>query len=165
MSKNAANSQSSLVIGYGNEWRGDDGLGPAVAREVERLGLPGVRVLTTHQLLPELAEELSHFERVVFIDARIDDSTAPVTVERLSAVGGPLPITHHCHPQFLLGMTAAAFEHAPLAWLVSVQGEQFDLGETLSVVAMGRLADGVRLVAELLNPPEQTSVGKVTGGY
>ena len=39
----------SLVIGYGNPWRGDDGIGPAVAGLIEDLNLPNVRVLAVHQ--------------------------------------------------------------------------------------------------------------------
>jgi len=34
-----------LVIGLGNEFRSDDGCGPAVARRIDRLRLPGVRVV------------------------------------------------------------------------------------------------------------------------
>ena len=46
-----------LVIGYGNELRGDDGVGPRVARELSpRLGVSfGVSAIDVHQLMPELA--------------------------------------------------------------------------------------------------------------
>ncbi len=46
-----------LVLGYGNELRGDDGLGPLVARTVADANIPGVRVLTARQLLPEFAAD------------------------------------------------------------------------------------------------------------
>jgi len=39
------NSAAYVVIGLGNEFRGDDGCGPAVARRIDRLRLPGVRVV------------------------------------------------------------------------------------------------------------------------
>ena len=37
---------SALVVGIGNPFRGDDGVGPLVASRVARLGLPGVQVVT-----------------------------------------------------------------------------------------------------------------------
>lgn len=49
--------------------RGDDGVGPAVAEGVERLGLPGVRVEVCHQLTPEWACRVSEAAGVVFVDA------------------------------------------------------------------------------------------------
>ena len=37
---------SVVVIGIGNDYRGDDGIGPAVAHAIGGQHLPGVRVLT-----------------------------------------------------------------------------------------------------------------------
>jgi len=44
-----------LLIGYGNELRGDDAIGPLVARALAELRLPGTQVLALTQLTPELA--------------------------------------------------------------------------------------------------------------
>ena len=60
-----------LVIGYGNELRGDDGVGPRVARAVSDWRLPGVTALAVHQLAPELAEPLSLSDAAVFVDAAV----------------------------------------------------------------------------------------------
>jgi len=40
-----SDSAAYLVIGLGNEFRGDDGCGPAVARRIKQLSLPGVQVV------------------------------------------------------------------------------------------------------------------------
>ena len=48
-----------LVVGYGNSLRGDDGIGWHAARLLtDDPRLTGARVLTHHQLAPELAEAL-----------------------------------------------------------------------------------------------------------
>src|SRR5262249_51109422 len=60
-----------LVIGYGNELRGDDGVGPAAARAVAAWAEPCVQAIATHQLTPELADAIAGAEEVVFVDARI----------------------------------------------------------------------------------------------
>jgi hydrogenase maturation protease len=60
-----------LIIGYGNPLKSDDGLGWHAAQELSReLTPPGVKVIRAHQLTPELAEEASTAELVLFIDAR-----------------------------------------------------------------------------------------------
>ena len=61
-----------LVVGYGNELRCDDGVGPKVAAALQEMKLPGVRTITCHQLTPELAEPVSQARRVVFVDAAVD---------------------------------------------------------------------------------------------
>ena len=49
-----------LVIGYGNELRGDDGAGIMVARRIAENPPPGVRSIVARQLTPELADELAY---------------------------------------------------------------------------------------------------------
>src|SRR5947208_15429626 len=69
-------SVSILVVGYGNELRGDDAAGPRIAREVAAWGLPQVRTLAAHQLTPELAAELAHADAAIFVDAYLTDAAA-----------------------------------------------------------------------------------------
>ena len=63
----------SLVIGYGNTLRGDDGVGQKVAEVIASLGLSGIRALSCHQLTPELADPISEVRMVVFVDATVDN--------------------------------------------------------------------------------------------
>src|ERR1043165_3956952 len=58
-----------LVIGYGNELRGDDAAGPEVARSIAELQLPGVEVLVRPILTPELADNVAQAATVIFVDA------------------------------------------------------------------------------------------------
>jgi hydrogenase maturation protease len=57
-----------LIVGYGNPLRGDDGLGWHAA-EALRAALPEAEILAVHQLTPELAEDASRAELVIFLDA------------------------------------------------------------------------------------------------
>src|SRR5262245_30725916 len=58
---------SVVVVGYGNELRGDDAVGPRVAQAVAAWDLPGVCGLAIHQLTPELAEILAAAARAIFV--------------------------------------------------------------------------------------------------
>jgi hydrogenase maturation protease len=138
-----------LVIGYGNELRRDDGLGPWVARKLTALDLPQVRVRTVHQLVPELAAELAAARLAVFIDARVGPCRERVILTRLRPSGLPETVTHRVDPEALLAL-ASLFGRAPSAILVAVVGQDFGLGEGLSDFAAASARRALRLVQELV---------------
>jgi len=125
---------SLLVIGYGNELRGDDAVGPAVAVALEELKLEGVRVLVRHQLTPELAERVSQADAVVFADA-VMNGDRTVRVRELTPADASGILTHACDPRSLLGLAGSLFEHCPRAWSITVPIETTTFGEPLSPAA------------------------------
>jgi hydrogenase maturation protease len=122
----------NLVIGYGNPLRRDDGAGPEVARRIEALGLPGVEVIEAHQLLPEYAEPLSRAERAVFIDATVEETATSVEVRPIHPRADASLAAHASDPEALLAVALLIFDHAPDAWLVTIPGIDFSLGESLT---------------------------------
>ena len=53
-------TRNTLIIGYGNPLRGDDGVGQAVARAFEaEAAIEGAEVVSCRQLTPELAESFA----------------------------------------------------------------------------------------------------------
>ena len=60
-----------LIIGYGSPLRGDDNVGCHVAQMLEYhyRDDPEVRVIGSHQLTPEMAEDVAASEFVLFLDA------------------------------------------------------------------------------------------------
>jgi len=116
-----------MVIGIGNELRGDDGVGPRVVGQLPER--PGHESLVVHQLAPELAERIQCADRVLFVDARLEGDGV-----RLSKVA-PSPhrgLGHSCTPSALMEWTKQACGNTPEAWLLSIPGRSFDLGEGLS---------------------------------
>ncbi|HEX8201510.1 MAG TPA: hypothetical protein VF590_13580 [Isosphaeraceae bacterium] len=104
--------RSTLVIGYGNALRSDDGVGPRVAAAVAGWGRPGVEEWAVHQFTPELAEPLAAVELAIFIDAR-----------------------HAGDPRALLALVQAVSGRHPRAWWVTVPAPELGLGETRSGTA------------------------------
>lgn len=132
-----------LVVGYGSELRRDDAVGRRVAEAVDRLGLAGVTVVTSTQLVPELVEPIAAAGRVVFVDASID--VAEATVRPLAASTG-VDGSHHATPAELLGLVDAIGLPCPPAFLVEVPASDLSLGEGLSehtATAVGRAVDEV----------------------
>jgi hydrogenase maturation protease len=58
----------ALLVGVGNPWRRDDGIGPAVAGRVAALGIPDLDVVVEAEPLA-LLEHLPRCDTVVVVDA------------------------------------------------------------------------------------------------
>lgn len=140
----------SLVIGYGNELRSDDGVGPSTARAVGKLPVEGVQVLEAHQLTPELAEPIAKADRVIFIDATLAGSPGEVTVQPLAPADLTGPMGHLSRPDQLLALAKAVFGHAPTAWLVTITVQSLELGEKLTLPAQRGAEAAVDAIRRLL---------------
>ena len=123
-----------LVIGYGNTLRSDDGVGPAVADEIEKLGLADIASVSCPQLTPELAEPISFARRVIFVDAALDGSQ-DVQLRSLAPADSSQIMAHAADPQTMLALARDVFGHAPEAWLIAIPVENIELGEELSPLA------------------------------
>ena len=125
-------AEGLLIIGFGNRLRGDDDLGPRVARELRMRGLPAVEA---HQLTPELAETVSRVELAVFIDsdAHLKPGEIRITPVREKAKS---VLEHHASPGGLLRLAREAYGCAPAALLIAIGGESYELGEHLSGPAL-----------------------------
>jgi hydrogenase maturation protease len=142
-----------LVIGYGNELRGDDGAGPRVARAVAGWGLPGVRSLAVHQLAPELAEEMARAERVAFVDAAAG-AEGVVCWRRLRAATGPARLGHASDPAWLLGLARLLYGRSPEAWLATAPARDLGYGAGLSPEAARGVEAVLGRIAALARHPQ-----------
>jgi len=151
-----------LVIGYGNELRGDDGLGPLVARAVAAADIPGVCVLTARQLLPEFAADLAQARRVVFVDAAEGRQKSGVEVQPLAVENATEWCTHHADPRTLLALTRAIYGQAPEAWWLTASGWNFDLGEGLSGMAEENVRQALACLKKLIQTKRRRDPRSVT---
>jgi hydrogenase maturation protease len=149
-----------LVIGYGNELRGDDGLGPLVAKSVAAANLSGVRVLTALQLLPELAADLAEARLVVFVDASVESSEIGVAMRSLVAEDTVDLRTHRAHPGTLLALTQEVYERTPEAWWLTAPGWNFEFGEGLSGVAMENARQALACLKRFIRAKTQSRLAR-----
>ena len=123
-----------LIIGYGNPLRGDDGVGWHAARRLAKL-LPGpdVRIETSHQLTPEMADQIGQATLVIFVDAACDNEAGEIKSRRVIPERSPFErFSHHLTPEVLLGLAHKLNGGGPEAVLWSVGAASFEYGETLS---------------------------------
>lgn len=86
-----------VVIGLGNGYRRDDGVGPVIAAAVDERALPGVRVVNQIADSLSLLEAWSGAALAVLVDAAISSRSAPGRVRlcALSEVTGPRVLSSH----------------------------------------------------------------------
>ena len=139
---------ATLIIGYGNPDRQDDGVAwHILTRLAQEFGRPIPSVdegffpngenpdlLFTLQLIPELAETISAYQRVCFVDAHTGNVPEDVNVVEVKPEYQRSPFTHHMTANTCLSLVQTIYGHAayPQAILVSVRGYEFGFSHELS---------------------------------
>lgn len=143
-----------LVFTWGNPSRGDDALGPALYERLQEMRsagrLPGVDLLTDFQLQIEHALDLRERECVVFVDASVD-AAAPFDFRPLQAERDVSFTTHAMSPGAILAVFARVEQQSPPpAFLLSIRGYEFELGQPLSAAARHHLDAACEFMLQLL---------------
>ncbi len=129
----------TLLIGYGNPGRGDDGLGPAFARRVAALNLPGLDVEIDYQLTVDHALMIAGVARVVFADAALD-AAAPFYFRPVDATAGGSLGSHSVSPDDAVALSRLLFGAAPAGFVLGLRGAAFgEMAEGLSEEAQHSL--------------------------
>ncbi|OGO04551.1 MAG: hypothetical protein A2Y73_04935 [Chloroflexi bacterium RBG_13_56_8] len=122
----------TLVVGYGNISRRDDGVGHYVAERIQDQGVESIHTMVLQQLGPELAETISDYDLVVFVDVYLDKNAEGLQVISVESLYRPSAITHSLSPSSLLALTQALYHRQPRAIIVAIPGYDFDFGMELS---------------------------------
>ena len=161
-----------LILGVGNPGRGDDGLGPRLLerlRETEGGGprvsagesppaarppgnagnAPAVDAEFRYQLNVEDALAIKGYDLVVFVDAR-ETGDAPVEWEEIVPSKSISFSTHEMAPASVLALCEELFDKTPRAYVLSIRGYEWDMGEKLSEGAEKNLARAVETLRDFL---------------
>lgn len=160
----------TLILGYGNTDRQDDGVAWHVLQELSaRLGMPvataaedlppgkagedPVGLLFQLQLTPELVEAFTNYDHIVFIDAQVGatgESPSPVHVEEVSQQYQSSPLTHHLTPQACMALLGGVYQHPAHGTLISITGSQFGFGQELSPQATQAVMQAAGVVTNII---------------
>jgi hydrogenase maturation protease len=151
-----------LVLGYGNPLRSDDGVGwHAAERLADTLSATNAEIRTFAQLTPELALPISEAGLVIFIDASREGEPGELICTEVIPQLMPVRFSHELSPEAVLALSKYMYGVSPPAFLVSVSGQCFNLGEELSPLIAAQLPRLVNLVSQLaesgLSPAESLS--------
>ena len=153
----------TLIIGFGNIYRRDDGVGFVVINALrEQLGRPPLDVeddgfddrghaidtLLLHQLVPDLADVVATYDLVIFVDAHVGLIPNLIREEEVLACYESAIVPHQLHPSTVLALAHELYEGQPRGVLLSIRGYDFDFGEGLSAQTAAHVPEAVaRLLA------------------
>lgn len=138
---------TALVIALGQTLRRDDGAAAALLGTVP---LPAAcRLLVLPQLLPELADDLARADRVLFVDAALDQ--AEPLLESVAAAAGPRAFTHAATPGGLLELCRRLHGTQPVAYALRLPAFDLGFGEGLSEALQAQLPKARALLVQWLH--------------
>jgi hydrogenase maturation protease len=158
-------TQRVVVLGWGNESRGDDGLGPALTRRIGALGLAHVTAIEDFQLQIEHAMDLEGAALALFLDASVA-AAHPFSFTETGPREGLTHTSHAMAPEAVLDVfTRVLGQPPPPAFVLAIRGDAFELGTGLGEAAAERLEAAWGFVRPLLEAPDAaTWRARVTAG-
>lgn len=139
----------TLVLGYGNTTRCDDGAGIRIAQEIEKEKLPDVDVMTYQQLHVDLVSEFAYYNRIILVDTSVDGEEMSLRKLRPSSQNY-MASSHHLGPELILRLAQITQLGEPEMHLCTVRGKCFDYGEELSEEAQARTRAAVQEIKFLI---------------
>lgn len=130
---------AALLIGFGNQGRGDDGLGPLFAERIEKAAPAGLDIDIDYQLTVDHALAASEVDLVIFADAEIGAegsfSFRPVVGDGATGMG-----SHELSPEAVLALAGTLYGRTPPAFILGIAGWDYgEVKEGLSEDAMSHL--------------------------
>lgn len=137
----------TLIIGYGNPDRQDDGVAwHVLVGTADRLGIrspktvdEGFESFETEpafmfvlQLTPEMAEVIAQYNKVCFVDAHTGAIPNDVNVDIIKPDYHTSPFTHHMTAQTLMELAHTLYHQDLEALIISVRGYEFGFNVGLS---------------------------------
>jgi len=155
-----------LIVAYGNPLRSDDGLAWRAGELLHgKFSADEVEILCLQQLGPELAESASRCECMIFVDAASGaGNPGEVQVREFSLGSGEATeAPRFCHalpPSAILGLSERLYGARPRAYCVTITGESFEHGESLSSPVTAALPRLIARIEELVQSCERTGRGQ-----
>ncbi|MDQ1337866.1 MAG: hypothetical protein QG617_833 [Campylobacterota bacterium] len=134
-----------VIIGYGNELRGEDAFGLDVIKELQKLTLKETKFISAHQLTPEMVLELQEADEIVFIDTCHDEKN-PCTLACSLVEQSSLNLSHHISPKTVIYMLKNLYAKNPNFYIYSMMSGSFE-----SITDNKRYKEKVRLITNYLS--------------
>lgn len=125
-------TRPTLVFTWGNPSRGDDAIGPEIYRLLSVKIHDEADILTDFQLQIEHAQDLLQRQQVIFVDANMT-CNEPYEYTPIEPDQDISYTTHAMSPAALLAVFQSAYDSPlPEAYLLSIRGYEFNLGNPIS---------------------------------
>ena len=144
----------TLVIGIGNNFRGDDGAGLYVARKMRDMMPQKIDILESTGEATELMGLWENKENVILVDA-VFSGSIPGTVYRYDVNRKPLPVSHfesqstHAFGVVQAVELAKTFNTLPNSLIIyGIEGDSFEMGVEMSPEIIEAAENVIELILE-----------------
>lgn len=135
-----------LIIGYGNPGRLDDGLGPILAEEIDKMNYPNVEIDSDYQLTVENAVDLTKHDIVIFADADVS-GPEPFYLKAIQPSKSVTFSSHSITAENLLALAYELFQKDIKAYALGIRGYEFnEYDERLSAKAQSNLKNAIEFI-------------------
>ncbi|HOU24690.1 MAG TPA: NTP transferase domain-containing protein [Anaerolineae bacterium] len=156
----------TLVIGYGNRDRGDDGVGLDIVQRLRgELGVQpladgesglerrggGIDAVFLPQLVPQLVDLLVDYQQVVFVDAHTRPDVTGLHCAAIQPGSAVAAFAHHLGPAVLLALVERLRRQRIPAFAVSVRAYEMGFEQRLSARTATGVAPAVETILDLID--------------
>ena len=144
-----------LIVGYGDELRGDDAAGSIVVNTVDGWQLPSIKTIFTHYLTEALIYDVAAADYAIFVSSCPDSSRARTIqidpIEQGNQTHQSLAVKdiHTCNPRTLIDLSQQTYGREPQAWFLQVPIANVTEGEDLSSTTQRGCDDAVRTIEQI----------------
>jgi hydrogenase maturation protease len=142
--------QRCLILACGNPLRSDDGAAWRLAELAESLLPSSVRLILQQQWTPELAEDVSLADAVLFVDCSLNTLPGSVSLQPVKAAAAlPTFLTHHMDAASLLRLSESVYAQVPAhADLLVIGAASLEHTEELSPAVQGAMPKALNLLLD-----------------
>ena len=136
-------ADKTLLIGIGNIGRQDDGLGWLFLDKISELFPDYFDVEYRYQLQVEDAELISHYGKVIFVDAHAGLQNEAFVWQKCIPKIPETYTSHELEPEAVFYLTKTIYSKSPDAYVLGIAGKSFDLQIGLTDFAKGNLQKAI----------------------
>ncbi len=136
-------NKNIVLLAIGNTGRGDDGLGWHLADRLSETNTNNLQIEYRYQLQVEDALLISQYSTVIFADATLEPLENGYAFEPCLPADHYFYSSHMQNPSTILYLLACLYGKAPKAFLLTMSGYSWELGENLTSMAEKNLSQAL----------------------
>jgi len=145
----------TLIYGYGNPGRQDDGLGERFIALVEKWisdqKLENISTDCNYQLNIEDSATIAEYDTVIFVDASIVEDVENFRLEEIEPNDARIEFTMHAvSASYVVDLCKKIYGKTPKAYVLHIRAYEFEFKEELTPKAAENMLDALEFLKEYL---------------
>ncbi len=147
--------QKTLIYGYGNPGRQDDGLGARfielVDKWIKESQIAGVETDCNYQLNVEDAATVAEYDRVIFVDASVVENIDSYKLEPITPDNASIEFTMHAvSTAYIIDLCTKIYSKTPESYVLHIKAYEFDFTEALTKKAEENMHEAFNFLKSFL---------------